>query len=86
MLVFFQIKNISDLNKKVIEDLLEKGKTQITLVYLKGIAPDSGGVHILKEHAKSWDMIPNPALDPYWSGSEEDLVSTKLLTDNRCKV
>tara|TARA_B100002019_G_C21274599_1_gene604584 strand:- start:9343 stop:9765 length:423 start_codon:yes stop_codon:yes gene_type:complete len=77
---FFRVNNIPEHEKKVLDTLLEDNKPQIALVYLKGVASDCGGVQILKEHAKSWDMIPNPSLDPYWGGDEEELISTKLIT------
>ena len=77
---FFRVHNIKENEKKVMDTLLEDNKPQIALVYLKGIAPECGGVEILKEHAKSWAMIPNPSLDPYWYGEESNLVSTSVIT------
>ena len=77
---FFRVNNIPESEKNIISSLLSDNKPQIALVYLKGVASECGGVQILKEHAKSWDMIPNPALDPYWPGDEDELVSTKLIT------
>jgi len=78
---FFQVKNINEKDKKVIETLLKDSKHQIALVYIKGIASDyAGGVHILKEHARSWEMIPNPALDPYWHGDETELLPVNAIT------
>lgn len=48
---------------KVINRLLEKGEYEDSLKILKKL-PE---VEIMKEHgmAKSWGLIPNPALDPY---------------------
>lgn len=76
---FFRVNNVPDREKVILDQLLTDHKPQIALVYLKGVATECGGVQILKEHASSWDMIPNSVLDPYWNGDKKDLISTKLI-------
>ena len=78
--VYFQIKGLDANTRKVIQSLLDKNKPQSALVYLKGMAPEVGGVEVLEEHSKSWEMVPNPNLDPYWTGDPEDLIEVSKLS------
>ena len=76
---YFQIREVDAMHKKVLTALLDKNKPQSALIYIKGVAPESGGVEIIKKHAKSWDMIPNSNIDPYWGGDPDSLIPVKEL-------
>ena len=45
-----------------VNELMESGEYKAALIYLKGFALQIG---VEPDFLKSWDMIPNPDLDPY---------------------
>ena len=48
---------------KMINGQLDESKYMVALSLLKALSLET---KLPKTHAKSWDMIPNPDLDPYY--------------------
>ena len=65
---YFEIKKVEVGDKIVLDRLLQLGKYISALTYLKGVSEE---VRIPSNHSNSWELIPNPRLDPYYSVDED---------------
>jgi len=82
---YFEVSKVSDTDRAVIDRLLSLEKPQSALLYIKGIAPDCGGVKVTTDQASSWDLIPNSQLDPHWTSPQDQLhheILKNLTEDN----
>jgi len=57
---FFKV-DLNEKNEIVVINLLKNGEYALALTVIKAVGP----VSVERDHENSWDLIPNPDLDPY---------------------